>query len=158
MNPLGTHPQFDPNASGITVFNPQARPLFERARWYGNLNRLLGAVGKQSWRLLLLSEVVTEAMVYAAERSGIRAVAADLIQGSVNPCEDFDRSHHPLSDRVETRWVRIASMMLQGAALPPVELIRVREIYFVVDGHHRISVARALGHAAVDAVITASYD
>jgi len=44
--------------------------------------------------------------------------------------------------------------MVRGLALPPVELIQVGEVYFVVDGHHRISAARALKYTHVDAVVT----
>jgi hypothetical protein len=54
----------------------------------------------------------------------------------------------------EARWVNIATAILQGEFLPPVDLIRVGETYFVRDGHHRISAARALGQKEIDAVVT----
>ena len=38
--------------------------------------------------------------------------------------------------------------------MPPVELLKVGDIYFVRDGHHRVSVARALGRADIDAYVT----
>lgn len=150
--------RYDSKQSGITAFNPQARPLFERARWRGNLDKLIASVARYSYRLLLLSDCVGADVPNVAHTSMIQAVDLNLIQGSVNRSEDFDRNFYPLNDRSETRWVRIASMMLQGTALPPVDLIRVGRIYFVVDGHHRVSVARMLKYATIDAVITSSYN
>jgi ParB-like chromosome segregation protein Spo0J len=44
--------------------------------------------------------------------------------------------------------------MLRGVTLPPVELIQVGDTYFVVDGHHRISAARALKVDHIDATVT----
>ena len=149
---------YDSNQSGVTAFNPQARPLFERARWRGNLDKLVASVARYSYRLLLLSDYAGADAPNVAHASTIQAVDLKLIQGSVNRSEDFDRNFYPLNDRLETRWVRIASMMLQGTTLPPVELIRVGQIYFVLDGHHRISVARMLKCTTIDAVITSSYD
>ncbi len=52
------------------------------------------------------------------------------------------------------RWQQIAFLCLTHQPLPPVELIRIQERFFVRDGHHRISVARSLGQTAIDAEIT----
>ncbi len=151
-------PEFNPARSGITSFNPKAVPLFERALWQGRMRRMFARLTRRSWCLLLLGDVVSDDWVRGVDTSAALSVELDQIRGSINRCEDFDRSFYPLSDRLKTRWVRIASMTLQGAALPPVELIRVCDQFFVVDGHHRISVARVFDLAAVDAVITGSYD
>lgn len=153
-----TPPQFDPAQSGITAFNLRAAPLFERMQWLGRLHRLAARLTRRSWRLLLLSDHVSADMIRSPREALIQPVELRRIQGSINRCDDFDRHFYPLHDRLETRWVRIASMMLQDTVLPPVELIRVQSIYFVVDGHHRVSVARALHHVTVDALLTASYD
>jgi hypothetical protein len=50
--------------------------------------------------------------------------------------------------------LNIAKLRLEGRPLPPVELIQVGDSYFVRDGHHRISVARAFGQTAIDAQVT----
>jgi hypothetical protein len=55
---------------------------------------------------------------------------------------------------VRSRWEHIAAAMRRGEALPPVDLVRIGQIYFVRDGHHRISVARALGRTDIDAYVT----
>ncbi|NMC53097.1 MAG: ParB N-terminal domain-containing protein, partial [Chloroflexi bacterium] len=53
------------------------------------------------------------------------------------------------------RWTRIGMLMMMGEPLPAVELIQVGDEYYVRDGHHRISAARALGYRHIDAVVTA---
>ena len=56
-----------------------------------------------------------------------------------------------LNDRSRERWVSIATLRLSDRGLPAVILLQVGEEYFVRDGHHRISVARALGEAFIEA-------
>jgi hypothetical protein len=73
------------------------------------------------------------------------------ICGSENRCGDFDRNFHPLHDHNKGRWLRIAQARQQGKSLPPVELVQVGDGYYVRDGHHRISVARALGQKSIEA-------
>ncbi len=158
MLPTPPMPNFSSVKSGITAFNPQAVPLFERARWLGNLNKLVGTVSRRSWRLLLLDVYQANKTISPPDGQRIYAVELGQIQGSINRCDDFERHFYPLHDRLQTRWVRVASMMLQGTALPPIDLVRVGAIYFVADGHHRVSVARMLNFASIDATITAAYD
>lgn len=157
MFPAMKTPDFDPLRSGITRFNPLAGPLFDRALGRGQRNRLIARLLRRSWRLLQLSDVVSPDMIYEAPPAVTQIIELDAIRGSISRSDDFDRRFFPLDERLQNRWVRIASMMLQDTALPPVELIRVQRSYFVVDGHHRISVARMLDHAGVDAVVTAAY-
>ena len=78
----------------------------------------------------------------------------DAIVGTVDRERDFDRRFRPTSARVRGRWEQIAAAMRRGESLPPVDLIKIGEIYFVRDGHHRVSVARALGRADIDAYVT----
>jgi hypothetical protein len=55
---------------------------------------------------------------------------------------------------VRGRWEQIATAIRRGEPMPPVDLVRIGEIYFVRDGHHRVSVARALGWSDIDAYVT----
>lgn len=158
MFPTLKNPESNRLRSGITWFNPLAMPLFERALGRGSRRRLIDRLLRRSWQLPMLSEVISPDMVCEAPPATPQVVDLKEIRGSINRTHDFDRSFHPLTDRLGNRWVRIASMMLQGAGLPPVDLIRVRDTYFVVDGHHRISVARMLGYTTIDAVISQAYD
>jgi len=75
------------------------------------------------------------------------------IRGSENRAGDFDRDFNPLRDHNQGRWQRVAEARQLGKALPPVDLVQVEELYFVRDGHHRISVAQALGQQEIEAKV-----
>lgn len=68
--------------------------------------------------------------------------------------EERGVSARPVCSCSAGRWKRVYGALLQGKTLPPVELYKVGDAYFVVDGNHRVSVARYRGAAAVDAVVT----
>jgi hypothetical protein len=106
-------------------------------------------------RQILPFEEVIEALGFVSERQiGVRVVSLDAIVGTVDRAREFDRSFRPTSGRVRSRWESIAAAMRRGESMPPVDLLRIGEIYFVRDGHHRVSVARALGRADIDALVT----
>jgi hypothetical protein len=76
------------------------------------------------------------------------------IVGTLEPTHHFDASFRPASEVVRRRWERIALAHRRGDALPPIELIKRPDGYYVLDGRHRVSVARALGHPDIDARVT----
>jgi hypothetical protein len=106
-------------------------------------------------RMVLPYEEVIDALGFVSERSaGSEVVALDAIVGTVDRDRDFDRSFRPTSGRVRSRWENIAAATRRGEPMPPVDLLRIGEIYFVRDGHHRVSVSRALGRHDIDANVT----
>ena len=121
--------------------------LAQLARWL----RLLPA---GSGRLLALDEVLTAPGPRAQRRLGLRPIPLDQIVGTVDSRRDFDRWFRPTSDRVRFRWERLALAQRRGVALPPIEVYCVRGQYFVLDGHHRVSVAYAAGQAVIEAYVT----
>jgi uncharacterized ParB-like nuclease family protein len=104
--------------------------------------------------LLDLKEI--EASCNIADRSpaGLRTVPVKQIRGSEGRVSDFDRDFNPLQDRTQERWLGIATARRRGKDLPPVHLVQVDDLYFVLDGHHRISVAQALGQKYMEAQVT----
>jgi hypothetical protein len=105
--------------------------------------------------VILPFEEVVDALGYAGERSrGLQAIDLDSIVGTVDRGKDFDRRFRPTSARVRSRWERIANAQRRGASMPPITVYRVGELHFVRDGHHRVSVARALGRDRIDAFVT----
>ena len=105
--------------------------------------------------MILPYEEVIEALGFQSERSlGLQVVPIEAIIGTVDRGRDFDRSFRPTSGRVRSRWEQIAAAMRRGESLPPVDLYKLGEIYFVRDGHHRVSVACALGRTDIDAYVT----
>jgi uncharacterized ParB-like nuclease family protein len=85
---------------------------------------------------------------------GLRMIPLSQIVGSEGRCGDFDRGFRPLKTHTRQRWFSIARAHLAEVALPPVDLIRVGDEYYVRDGNHRVSVARAFGLKAIEAMVT----
>jgi hypothetical protein len=102
--------------------------------------------------LILPFDEVIAALGRVGERDlGTQVIPLDSIVGTVDRASGFDRSFRPTSSRVRTRWERIAAMMRRGESLPPIEVYRIGDAHFVRDGHHRVSVARALGMQDIEA-------
>jgi hypothetical protein len=131
---------------------PTPTRYFEvRAR--GRRAALWSKLTGKSRRLLCLAEI-DAARVRDRHRAGLRAVAIAQIRGSEGRSEDFDRCFYPIQNHSRERWMSVARARDKETALPPVDLIQVGELYFVRDGHHRISVARALGERYIEAEVT----
>jgi hypothetical protein len=84
---------------------------------------------------------------------GTRVVEVEEIVGSVGRWRDFDRSFLPARTSMAERWKRIDRAFQRGEDLPPVELYKIRDSYFVMDGHHRVSVARFHDVPTVEATV-----
>jgi hypothetical protein len=85
---------------------------------------------------------------------GIRTVPVAQIVGSVGRCSEFDRDFMPAKAGVVERWKRVDRVFHRGEELPPVSLYKVGGTYFVLDGHHRVSVARFYAVEWIDAHVT----
>lgn len=85
--------------------------------------------------------------------AGLKVVRMDEIIGSEGRTSDFDMGFHPVSESARERWVNMAIAFLSRAALPPIQLVEIGGMYFIRDGHHRVSVARAFGQVAMDAEV-----
>jgi hypothetical protein len=81
----------------------------------------------------------------ASRPLGVREIPLEAIAGSVERCSDYTREFMPLKDSDQRRWMRVMEAVTAALDLPPIRAYRVGEIYFVVDGHHRVSVARLRG-------------
>jgi hypothetical protein len=145
----------EPRSTGMPRLDAQNDFLRARRRAAASrvAARLRGEPGDV--RMVLPYEEVIEALGFVSERAaGVEVVALDAIVGTVDRERDFDRSFRPTSGRVRSRWENIAAAMRRGESLPPVDLLRIGEIYFVRDGHNRVSVARALGRRDIEAYVT----
>jgi hypothetical protein len=94
---------------------------------------------------------LAESAVAPVGAARLEVVPLRSIVGTVEPTLHFDAEFRPASEVVRARWERIALAHRQGVGLPPVSLWRRCDGYYVFDGRHRVSVARALGHADIDA-------
>ena len=102
---------------------------------------------------MLPFEEVVAALGRRSQRDlGIRRIPLDAVVGTLDRRHgEFDRSFRPASPVVRGRWERISTARRRGEPMPPVEVYKIGDLYFVEDGHHRVSVARALGDEDIEA-------
>jgi hypothetical protein len=130
---------------------------FLRARRRQVLSRLAAWLRRQpdDVNIMLPFDEVVAALGRTGERRlGLQVITLDSIVGSVDRQREFDRRFRPTSGQVRERWQRLALAQRRGEAIPPIEVYRVGDMHFVVDGHHRVSVAHALGLKTIDAYVT----
>ncbi len=131
----------------------QAVADFDRAYHRAVLGDLLAHLRRRPNDLLSYHEVRSGLAAGGERYRGVQAVPVDRIVGSTDRCRDFDRAFRPLRSQANGRWVSVARAHGEGRSLPPVQLYQVGDAYFVRDGHHRVSVARARGKPWVDAEV-----
>ena len=130
---------------------------FERARRRAWLRRLARRLrGGPASRNVPPSFDETQRSLQAFNRlrRGIRVVDLEKVVGSVGRSGEFDGAFMPLRASAGVRWKRIDQAFHRGEDLPPVSLYRLGDVYFVLDGNHRVSVARYHGLQSVEADVT----
>jgi uncharacterized ParB-like nuclease family protein len=95
--------------------------------------------------LLPLKDVVRAAHMEGQVDRGVHEIPVQRIRGTENRTADFDAAFHPLGRHLRDRWTRLYTLIQQGQEMPPIDVYEVGDLYFVRDGHHRVSVARRLG-------------
>lgn len=135
-------------------FRYAARDDFERISHKAALSRLVSALAPRDRSLPSFNDL--DGYMPASGRSCLRTwqVPVERIVGSVGRSRDFDREFQPVQKHTRSRWESIYVAAVGGVTLPPVELYKVGDCYFVKDGNHRVSVARYLGAQFVDAEVT----
>jgi hypothetical protein len=105
--------------------------------------------------VMLPFEEVVAALGRAGEHDlGIETIPLDSIVGTVDRrVGAFDREFRPTRTETRGRWERIAAARRRGESMPPIDVYRIGELHFVRDGHHRVSVARALGDGSIEAQV-----
>lgn len=122
-----------------------------RRRVFAQLSSLLRLAPGDVDLMLSFDEVV-DALGRVGERDlGIVSIALETIVGTVDRAKQFDREFRPTSSRARARFERIAEASRRGVSMPPIDLLRIGELHFVRDGHHRVAVARAQGRDRIDA-------
>jgi hypothetical protein len=103
-------------------------------------------------RKALSFQEVVDALGMVNEVSlGLKVIPVDQIVGSVDKVRDFDPKFRPRTGRNRQRFERIAQAARRGEPLPPIDVYQIGEMYFVRDGHHRVSVHRALELPTIEA-------
>jgi hypothetical protein len=115
---------------------------WKQARRVAFAQDVLAAFTKRPADLLPFEEVRQKLQLSNMRYLGLQDVPLDHIVGSVGRYQDFTRAFLPRWDDLQDRWQRIDRLVITGADLPPIELYKVGQVYFVRDGNHRVSVAR----------------
>jgi hypothetical protein len=130
---------------------------FSRARRRRVLGRLARRLRGQpnDFNVILPFEEVVAALGEVGRRdAGFQSIPLDAIVGTVERSGNFDRGFNPTTAHTRPRWERIARAERLGERMPPISVFAIGDLYFVRDGHHRVSVARARGATQIDAYVT----
>jgi len=135
------------------VFTNEARGEWDAARRKAFLSRLSSYVTRKDVRLIDFEDISRQLKLRNPRYKGITEIPLEKIVGSVGRYGDFVAHFLPVTPQMEQRWQRIARVYLDPSSggVPPIEVYRVGESYFVKDGNHRVSVSRQLGAASIEA-------
>ncbi|MFD9889591.1 hypothetical protein ACFWY9_09630 [Amycolatopsis sp. NPDC059027] len=123
-----------------------AADSFGSAWWRGHLAQR--ARRREDLAIMPLDETLAALGRQSEADEGERDVVLDAVVGTVARVDDFDREFRPRNRALRERWEALAGT---SADLPPVRLVRIGELYFVEDGHHRVSISRVRGSATIRA-------
>lgn len=135
-------------------YRDQAREDFHRARRKAFLQSIADVLSGRPSELVPFDEVRARLNIRGSAYRGLRQVPLSKIVGSEGRYADFDRRFLPRQMLSEQRWTSVDMAHYEEVALPPVELYKIGEVYFVKDGNHRVSVARERGQTEIDAYVT----
>lgn len=133
----------------------QALDDFEAARFRAFRRAVQAALTRRARRLISLNQVLDAARLEGQADRGVRDIPLDRIVGSAGTAKtrDFDPAFLPTSRRLRHRWARVYTAMVEGE-IPPIDVYQLGDSYYVIDGHHRVSVARSLGRDTIAAHVT----
>jgi hypothetical protein len=136
------------------ILNSRVRADFSKARFKSFINQIMAVLsGQRPTTLLSYDEVKEKLHIGGPIYRGVKTIRVDQIAGSLNRYHEFDRAFLPKEDQLASRWQKVDRAFYQEINLPPVVLYKVGDVYFVVDGHHRVSVAREQGQEFIEAEI-----
>jgi hypothetical protein len=137
----------------MTQIRKRALQNFGEHFAYGVIRRWVRRVLRRPIQLQFLGKFNPDA--YTHTRLERNAIDLDRIVGTSGRSDRFDDRFFPMQPRSKDRWVSVAiGSMADPMGMPPIEVVQVGDDYYVIDGHHRVSVARSLRKAFIDANIT----
>lgn len=130
-----------------------AHRLFRKRYDWGKFRRVALRLINRPYRILDISSEKDATYRGCRYSKGIRPVLINWIHGTECRTNEFDYYFYPLTSAIRDRWINIAVLALLNISLPAVELICIENVFYARDGHHRVSVARALGQRHIDAQV-----
>jgi hypothetical protein len=138
-----------------TPYDTEAQTQWSHAHRRALWSRLLDNVKGNANRLIDFNDVSKRLNLKNVVYRELQVIPLDHIVGSVGRYSDFTRAFLPVRDNMEERWRAVASIQLDpiSRGLPPIQVYKVRDWYFVKDGNHRVSVRRQLGDVDIEAYV-----
>jgi len=142
---------FDDSTTRTANRKHQSEIAFSKAISKGFMEELKHLLHRRSERLLPFDEVKEKLELWHVKELGLQTIPIASIIGSQGRYKNFTRNFLPLQENLRNRWKQIENAISNGKDLPPVELYKVCDAYFVKDGHHRISVAKSMNKRSIEA-------
>jgi len=127
---------------------------FRRARRQAATSAILRRFKGQPVSLLPFDEVIQHIKSEESHDLGLQYIPLESIIGSVGRYTEFTRDFLPLSGSLQKRWARVKSTFSNLGDMPPIQVYQIGEVYFVLDGNHRVSIARQRGATEIRANVT----
>ncbi len=138
---------------GTVVYNSAVED-FKRARRAAAMQQMMARLTGKSADLLAYEDVCRYVKSADEVKQGVREIPLDAIVGSVGRYKDFTRTFWPKNDSDEERWVRVKTAVHDMSGMSPIDVYKTGDVYFVIDGNHRVSIARQLGSDTITARVT----
>jgi hypothetical protein len=136
------------------LFTYRTESDFSHARWKAFWSEVTAMLSRRPNELLSFEEVKRSLKTFGEHYRGVQTVPVGKIIGTATlRYHDFDGAFLPTQTHTKARWRRVDEAYYEDIDLPPVQLYKIGDVYFVRDGHHRISVARERGQAFVEAEV-----
>ncbi len=138
-----------------SVVRYKANEAFSQARRREFFQRILGFLtGDQPANLLSFEHVRDRLNIRGQHYIGLQTIPIDQIVGSAGRYHEFNRAFLPTQEFIRERWTRVYEAAHDPVGLPPIDVYKIGDVYFVRDGHHRVSVLKELGATTVEATVT----
>ena len=137
----------------MNALSSRVKSDFNRARFHAVVHRIWAILSGRPVDLLSFEEIKKHLRIGVPVYRGMSTVKLEQVVGSLNRHHEFDRAFRPSNLVSSQRWQRVDRAFHEGISLPAVILYQVGEAYFVVDGHHRVSVALRQGQVFIDAEV-----
>ena len=132
----------------------EGRNAFQSARGQAFWQDMISLLRGKPAELLSFDEIKTRLRLREESYRGLQEVPLDRIVGSVGRYRDFTASFLPKNAKMQDRWSRVYAQANSMQGMPPIELYKIDDVYFVRDGNHRVSVARQMGQKSIEAHVT----
>ena len=134
-----------------TIYFSEAQAAYRK--FLKSSRGMLGLNFKKQENLKSFTEIQKEENAYNSVNLGIKEIPLDKIVGSVEKYSYFDKNFVPKNDIVKQRWINIYVGYMMDSMLPRVILYKIKDDYYVYDGNHRVSVAKFLNFASIEAEV-----